>query len=183
MCAQIKEKEKVKEKYSKARGWRVREIDTDIDGERLGKGKVWQVRKRWWEDKGGKGGGRVCATWERNIWSGGRQDSSWRRGLRARVLRGKQNREQEAESRRQRSRANDRQWEQQRERERENRRKEKKKYKLPTPYLLFSIKLIFSNGSRRSRLGGTSIPITMLPTHTAQWQAEQERKKRGGPQV
>ena len=62
MCAQIKEKEKVKEKYSKARGWRVREIDTDIDGERLGKGKVWQVRKRWWEDKGGKGGGRVCAT-------------------------------------------------------------------------------------------------------------------------
>lgn len=46
--------------------------------------------------------------------------------------------------------------------------RKKKKYKLPTPYLLFSIKLIFSNGSCRSRLGGTSIPITMLPTHTSQ---------------
>lgn len=53
-------------------------------------------------------------------------------------------------------------------RERENRGEEK--YELPTPYLLFSIKQIFfflSNGSCRSRLGGTSIPITMLPTHGA----------------
>ena len=133
------------------------------------------------EEVVGRRGGGICATWERNIWSGGRQDSSRRRGLRARALRGKQNTEQEAESRRQRSRANDRQWEQQRERE-NRRRRRKKKYKLPTPYLLFSIKLIFSNGSCRSRLGGTSIPITMLPTHTAQWQAEQERKKGGGGQ-
>lgn len=35
MCAQIKER-KVKEKQSKERGWRVREIDTDKDRERAG---------------------------------------------------------------------------------------------------------------------------------------------------
>lgn len=35
MCAQIKERN-VKEKQSKERGWRVRQIDTDIDRERAG---------------------------------------------------------------------------------------------------------------------------------------------------
>lgn len=39
MCAQIKER-KVKEKQSKERGWRVQEIDTDIDRERAGRESV-----------------------------------------------------------------------------------------------------------------------------------------------
>ncbi len=49
MCAQIKER-KVKEKYSKERGWRVREIDTDIDRERPGRESVAgeeEVVGRW----------------------------------------------------------------------------------------------------------------------------------------
>lgn len=71
--------------------------------------------------------------------------------------------------------------------ERQNRGEEK--YELPTPYLLFSIKQIFflsffflSNGSCRSRLGGTSIPITMLPTHAAHGdrQSWRERERRRG---
>lgn len=39
MCTQIKER-KVKEKQSKERGWRVLEIDTDIDRERAGRESV-----------------------------------------------------------------------------------------------------------------------------------------------
>lgn len=57
MCAQIKER-KVKEKYSKERGWRVREIDTHRYRQGGQRWRVWQVRKRWREDKAGGG----CAT-------------------------------------------------------------------------------------------------------------------------
>lgn len=92
---------------------------------------------------------------------------------------GNKTEKREAKRKRQRSGENDRQWKQQG----KNRRKRLgKKYKLPTPYLLFSIKLICSNGSCRSRLGGTSIPITMLPTHTLTGRAG-EREKEGGAQV
>ncbi len=117
------------------------------------------MRKRWWED------GRDMPP-ERETFGEEEDKLKSKTGVKTRAQRGKQNGEWEAERKRQRSGANDRQWEQQR--KNRGKRLGEKKYKLPTPYLLFSIKLIFSNGSCRSRLGGTSIPITMLPTHTAQ---------------
>lgn len=59
MCAQIKER-KVKEKYSKERGWRVRDRHTQMHGgrerEARERERVWQVKKRWWEDKEWRGG-------------------------------------------------------------------------------------------------------------------------------
>lgn len=136
----------------------------------------------WGEDgRGGEGGLRERETFgveegeleskEEGWWSGGGE--GWMGGwVGTRARRGKPNGRQTAEDRD--VGANDRQWEQQRKNRRkssEGGEKKRKKSVLPTPYLLFSIKLIFfffSNGSFRSRLGGTSIPITMLPTHTAQ---------------
>lgn len=58
------------------------------------------------------------------------------------------------------------------------------KYKLPTPYLLFSIKLIFSNGSCRSRLGGNIYSYhNAAYTHRAVTGRAEEREKRGATSI
>lgn len=122
MCAQIKER-KVKEKYSKERGWRAQEIDTDIDRERAGRESVAGEEEVV---------GRYVPP-ERETFGVEEDKLKSKTGVRTRARRGKQNGEREAERKRQRSGANDRQWEQQR----KNRRKRLGKKSTSCPLLTY----------------------------------------------
>lgn len=129
MCTQIKEKWK---KNRAERGWRVQETDTHTVREKERPG--WEC-SRWGRGKTSEEEPPESTRERKTFWSGG--SSCGRGGVKMRAER------RRGVDKRHRSQANDRQWEQQR--KIEDWEKKKKMYKLPTPYLLFSIKLIFSS--------------------------------------